>query len=406
MMQMRRHRTPILRRGFTLVELLVAVALSAVIILAVFAVMITSSRTFRVQSDLAQATDQLNFALDTIRSDFRRAGFMTVPNAYLPEESYPWYESVCAPPTWLTQSGSGGVAHGLFLLDVPSGSTSAYYNPRPQDAVLVGETPDRFAMFGAFRATRSYRPISIASGSQTIIVENTADEQNRMEWMFDDAVLAVTSPQGGTQFLLVSDVVADITQTTITTTSPLLADPSGGAAPECEFQGFGSQLYEVVPLQFVEYSIQNDPDDPEATVMVREELDGSFASFTPPSRYVVARNLLDMQVWFDGVTNGGVAAAVNRDTNAFDAVGTLADTALNGGSTATPQNARLAYVQLSARLDEPIGRGISEGSDVDLREYVELRNWNGTSYVYNNEFTRVLTIRGEAELANFSLRDL
>jgi hypothetical protein len=43
---------------------------------------------------------------------------------------------------------------------------------------------------------------------------------------------------------------------------------------------------------------------------------------------------------------------------------------------------------------------------VDLREYVELRNWNGTSYVYNNEFTRVLTIRGEAELANFSLRDL
>lgn len=404
-MQMRTRMTTS-RRGFTLVELLVAVALSAVVVLAVYAVLISSSRTFRIQGDIAQATDQMHFAVDTMRADLARSGFMVVPNAYLDEAEYSWFESVCAPPSWLPNNGSSGVAHSIFYQELETGASSPHYLPRTEDRVTVGEAPDRFALLGAYRTTRSYRPISMGAGSQSFIIQHTPDESAEMEWRFEGSMLAITSPQGGTQYLRVADVEPGVTTTTLTTSAPLLADPSGGVNTECAFQGFGSRLYELTPLHFVEYSIQNDPDDPESTVLVREELDASYQPFNPPSRYVVARNVIDLQLWFDGADPTPGATAVQRDLNPLDTVGSLPETELDGDGTARPEDARMAYVQVSVRLDEPMARGIAEGSGIDLREFVELRRWNGSSYTYDGDFTRVLTMRAEADLANFSLRDL
>lgn len=394
-------------RGFTVVELMVAFLLSTIVVAAVFAVMVSSSRSFRIQGDTAQTIDRLNFAMETVKMDLRRAGYMTVPNAYADPADFTWYETACAPPAWLLEDGNGGVAHGIFFDDAAPSASNNLYAPRTRDQVFTGRNPDRVSMLGNYRSTQTFRPEAISAGSNQIVVGHTADQAALVDDIFTGAMVSVTTPQGGSQFLNVTAVenVSPVS-TRLTASTNLLADPTlTGANDNCRFSGFGSTMYEVTPLHFVRYSVVNDPDELSETALIREELSGGYADLNPASRYVVARNVVDFQVWFDNDIGAPGFPQLQRDTSWGNDEGAMANTLVQGTTTSTPEDARYAYVQLSARLDSPVARNINVGSG-DLLEFMEMRTWDGASYQYTGEFTRVLTIRGEVELSNFSISAL
>lgn len=79
------------REGFTLVELMVALTIGGVALTAIYAVGSASSRHFREQQRVSSAQTALRMAVEQLKRDFARAGYLGSPNAALPAE-------VCSPP--------------------------------------------------------------------------------------------------------------------------------------------------------------------------------------------------------------------------------------------------------------------------------------------------------------------
>ena len=394
------------RRGFTLVEVLVAVGISSFLIAAVFFVMTSSSRMFRVQADISQVTDRMGFAMDEIKNDLRRASFLTVPNAYLDQEDYPWYRTVCAAPPWLLiQDGVSPVAHSVWVRE-PAGGTLEYYEPSDDDMVLPGESPDQLVILGSFRAETPFRPTSMQSGADRLTIPNGLHSDADMQYMFDDAFVAVSTPAGGMQFLALDSVIPGPTETVLVFQQLLDADPTGTGLETCNFTGFGGATYEVIPLHFVRYSIVVDPEDRESTVLIREELDHNMEALNATSRHIVARDIVDFQIWFDGIAAG----AANTDITLDRETGTLVDTegsigtdTMAGSATSRPEGVRFGYVQLSARLDTAIARE-HPNPTAPMREFVELQSCSEDGTCQSGgEWARVVTTRAEVELPNMNL---
>ena len=391
-----------------MVELLVALAVSSVIVMAVFFVMTSSSRSFRVQTDAAQASDRLNYALETVRADLRRASFLTVPNAYLPQSQYPWYRQVCAAPSWLGSATRDVAAHAVTVQE-GSGGALTYYQPDAARQIMPGSAPDELILMGAFRVTEPFRPTSMQAGLAYMTIANNGRTEEEMNYIFQDAWISVSAPAGGMQFLAISNVDPGTTTTTIQTSTPLAADPAGTGLEGCNFSGFGGSSFEIVPLHFVRYSIAMDPDDPESSLLVREELGSSGQSLTDLSRHIVARDIVDFQVWFDGVGATGLATDVLVDgegtTTWVDDSGTVPNADVNGGAVASPENVRMAYVQVSARLDSVVARRNPEPGSVALRQYLQLDDCNSASgaCVPVDEWTRTMTMRSEVVMPNVAL---
>lgn len=63
------------QQGLTLVELMVAIVLSIIIVGAVITLYLSSSRTYRVDNNLAGIQDNARYAISTLGRDFRMAGY-------------------------------------------------------------------------------------------------------------------------------------------------------------------------------------------------------------------------------------------------------------------------------------------------------------------------------------------
>ncbi len=397
-------------RGFTLVELMVALAISSFLVVTMFYVLTAATKTFRVQNDISQVTDRMNYSMDTIKNDLRRASFMTIPNAYLQPDVYPWYRKACAPPAWMdSPTGNGPAAHAVWVREGSGGSLD-YYEPAADEEVLIGENPDQLILFGAYRTVETFQPTLMQSGTSMLRVSNGGFTDVEMDYIFSDAVLMISTPAGGHQYLSVTDAsaIAGKSETELTLGQALLADPLGTGLETCNFQGFGGLNFEVTPMHFVQYSLLDDPDDYESSLLVREELGYEMQSLTPASRYIVARDIVDFQVWFDGVVAGGSQTTVLQDGidsgDWVDDEGTLAQNLLDGDANAQPENARSAYIQISSRLDtaytkSPPPRG-------PLLEFIQLNDCEDDVCVPAGDFTPVYSIRGEVQLPNILLSNV
>jgi hypothetical protein len=144
----------------------------------------------------------------------------------------------------------------------------------------------------------------------------------------------------------------------------------------------------------------------ESTVLIREELDKNMEALNDTSRHIVARNIVDFQVWFDGVAAGAVNTDVTNDSETGDLVdteGSVATTAMAGRANSRPEGVRFGYVQVSARLETPIARE-HPNPDAPMREFIELRDCSaGGACAPSGEYARVVTTRTEVELPNMNL---
>jgi prepilin-type N-terminal cleavage/methylation domain-containing protein len=396
------------QRGFTLTEILVSVVLSSIVLLAVFAVSQNSSRTFQIQNDATQATDQLNFAMDLIKSDLRRASFLTIPNSQI--ESYPNGIQVCGAP-------AGTMLQALRVVD----DANTWVPPTTANGetaiMMVGgeaRSPDELVLFGAYRAERSY-PVLLTQptelrvqhgfGGGTALTE--AEVNSIASPIFSGSILAVYSRNDAVQFIrsVVGSPASAVPGQAEVLRIPVRDTVTDFAGVLCDFGSPWSPGRRVVPLHSIRYYIARDPENPNTTVLVREEqtYDGTVLD-----RIVVGSNIVDFQIWFDerqGLV-GQPLTTMTLDTAINDDQGTTDPTNLAGTTTSRPELVRFAHVQLSSRLQNSIsgleGSGITNG----LRDRVELVEYTAAGEVIaTDEFTRVLTIRAEVELTNFGLAD-
>lgn len=394
------------QRGLTIVELLVAVAIASLVLTSIFVVTSTTSRSFRLQNDMGRGMDRLNFAMDTVKSDLRRASFLGVPNSNV--TLYPNFVRVCP-----TAALSAFAPNGLQSLVARNGA--ATYAPAVGNDIFEGAAPDTMLLFGAFRSVRRYPVSLLADGTNSTRIFTMGESLAQMNYEFDGSILGVTSNLGGMVFLRAgasAPVTADGAFADRVNVA-LVDQMSTGSGVDniCTFAGLTRENLEVVPMHFVRYDVRTDFTE-RSTVLVREELDYTGRVL---ASYIVARNVADFQVWFDSTTSAfGTQPTMGNDgevagTSLYDDDGTMPWTWVDGKNTSQPERARFGYVQLSTRLDTPIPTLANEGTGVGLRSAIEIfepgegtgDNWRSTG-----DFTRVMTIRSEVELDNFTLADL
>ena len=396
-------------RGFTLVELLIAVLLSSIVIIALGTLITNATKVFDTTSQSGLALDRLHLAMDVVRNDLRTAGYEMVPNAGLDDPRlYKGLRKPCANPSWMGSEKFVAVKleDGGATLAVTGNDSDAF----PPESYVSGKKPDRLELAGAFRTGQRFHPDTAAPGASSLTLFNPAISNELADYIFDGAILGVVNKQGGMQFLRAGVVT--------------WGNPTGvvGLAAGDTFQGeigdFGSDSLcrfdfldksdVVVALQRVAYDVVQDPVAATDFLLVREELDASGASLDPPRRVIIARNIVDFQVWFDGVAGAtGLVPDLQNDGDRSGEVwsddeGTVPNDKMGGTADVQVERARYAYIQISARFDGPTKGLVPDGSGEALKQTFPLY----PNVPASEERSYVSTVRGEVALTNFAFADV
>lgn len=116
--------SPSLQRGLSIVEVLVALALSSLLMSAAFSILADSSKSLTVQRGLNQINETSRFALETIAREIRKAGYrdniLVSPSVVYPEDQPNGFDagqSIRGNQNTLTlrYQGSGNPADGRVL---------------------------------------------------------------------------------------------------------------------------------------------------------------------------------------------------------------------------------------------------------------------------------------------------
>ncbi|MEZ4409466.1 MAG: prepilin-type N-terminal cleavage/methylation domain-containing protein [Polyangiales bacterium] len=355
----RRHAAP--QAGYTLVELMIAVLITSIVVGSLYSVSKQATETFNQQQRTAEMQLRLRFAMEQLRADIARAGFMSTPNSFSDPR-------VCPKPTTLYQA-----------VEV---SRPAPRIPLPSENRFVN--PVTLRLTGNYASVDEYSVAGITGG--TIVLQNQTPQWARITSAAQfnriflggaggRRLLRITSPNGQSQFVQVIGGVyqtassAALPQLLVTPPPVLVGDGSSGssAGAACGITGLGTGST-VAPISMVEYAIDNisttlpelySTDALEAaakTDLVRREfnlLPGPVE--IPGSARVVGEYAVDLDVALAidvGNPLGSATGMVSMrtipfsDTTITQVVGSLSTV---GTGTARPERLRSMIVRLSIR---------------------------------------------------------
>lgn len=315
--------------GLTLLELLIAGAVSMILIVAVYGVYSASSRGYRVHQQVLGAQQQARFGIEQILRDVAQAGFLATPDS----QADP---SVCPKPA--------GRLRGLVI----SEGGPANGNPH-----LV---PQSITMLGAFFSQTIYFTQS-AIGNQVVLQgpgEGAPFPANQEEFdriFVPGRFLRLVNADQFEMYLPIQS--ANFQNRLITVQSPL---PTASPPDFCGVQGLGVGL-EVTVVGYIRYSLQQDPRVAGKVDLIREEIDGSDPSLSrvfDRTAVRVAEYVADLS-FFDFVLD----IDRTRRQPTLQVFNTLADIQASGNQlldisdAARPQDLRALTVKLTTRtMDE------------------------------------------------------
>jgi len=396
-------------QGYTLVELLISILLTSIVVSALYAVSRTATETFNQQQRTAEMQLRLRFAMEQIRADLSRAGYMSTPNSVTDPR-------VCPRPTTAYQ--------GLEILRTSPNPTvlptdNLYINPITLRMTGNYVTADEYTVAGVSGSTVSLQNQS----PQWTRVQSQAEFNRIFGTAMSPRLIRIMSTSGQMQFAVsmggtwVNSSSTGL-PTLLLTTTPLVQGAGASASSAgagCGLAGLGVGAT-VAPIMMVEYQIGSlaarlgelYPADSAAraakTDLIRREYDLRPA----PEEIVTAARLVgeyavdfDATVAYDiGNPSNSIVAQPAMRTLAFgDSTITSLVGAVTGGA-ARPQQVRSLIVRLSIRdrEQEPGFGWVARGTTSALTRFRVYDNRTGAA--------RVRSLVTEIAVPNLAIRNL
>ncbi|HEX6276837.1 MAG TPA: prepilin-type N-terminal cleavage/methylation domain-containing protein [Polyangiaceae bacterium] len=231
---MKAPRRPTHRRGFTLVELMVALSGGLFVSVMVFALARDTSRFYQREGRLASATLAGMMGFERLKADIARAGYLSTPNIVRDPRVCP----AAGRPTQLAR-----LASVRINADTPSLSGNAAISG-------AGLTPDEIVLAGSYGATDEF-PLRQAAGNTLFLQMNvppmarlgylaaglTAAEQQALLGSVFRAgrILRITDNAGLQHFGVIANVTGGLQPQVTLAAAPALV--YGGGAQSCGIQG-------------------------------------------------------------------------------------------------------------------------------------------------------------------------
>ncbi len=247
------RRPTVAQQGFTIVELMVSITITSVVVAALYSVSRSTTETFNQQQRAAEMQLRLRLAMERLRADISRAGYMSTPCSDIDPR-------VCPRPLPLLQ--------GLSVTPVAVAS-----NPIPLTTDNAFIRPVRLRMVGNYTTVDEYLVESV-SGNRIRLQHRTPQWASRVTSAAEFAriftpsagrqrMIRLMSPTGFMQFVR---VVSGTWQRFDSTTNPeiivsppptVIGDgPMMGTTTGCGISGLGTGST-VAPIDMVEYGIRN-----------------------------------------------------------------------------------------------------------------------------------------------------
>lgn len=352
------------QRGFTLVELMVAMVAGIFVAIAVFTLAKHASAFAMRQSRVADATLQSVIGFERLKADITRAGFLTTPNVARDPTVCRGAVDDPSYPAWLKRLAS------VFIESASDESTESTVNGlAPKSLVLTGSysTHD---LFVARTITQGSPPVVYLArnslGMANIGYDPSSSEALGRAFPTGRA-LRITDDGGGVQFARIAGVTAGA-DPTITLAAAPGVQFRASSTDHCGVRGHGNDLVNTV--NFIRYDVrslattallnpmyQGGPSY-EATrrELVREEVDVDGTAI-PGTLELIAEYAVDFDFsLFVANDDSGPLARVTGDDVAAYAGNVEGLTGGNG-----PQLIRAVHAWLSVRSQEA-----DRSSELDL----------------------------------------
>lgn len=342
-------------RGFTLVELMVAIIIAAIVVLATYSIYAMSSDTYRTESQVAHATQSLRFGYERLRVDISKTGFLASTNTNA--DPAVCFNSAGRPIYGLAVRRDFEENAPLTTVFLPTSNL----NVQPSAIFIFGDFWSR----GAFQTLRAEGTTIVLDTTQYAGSTNPADIPTALEmtqWFRPGRMLRLANQGGRELYFFIVDFQPagggpSGLSPVITIDQPVPVVFAPGA---CGVQGFGSGVF-VNPVGMYHYYIRRDP-TPTAPAdkydLLRDEWDIANDMEFPGTQLQVAEYAVELQ-FYDFLFDVGTPAAPDILTQA----GNFPDitTVVNVGGTgqlgnvgfAIPQQLRALTVKLTTRaIDE------------------------------------------------------
>jgi prepilin-type N-terminal cleavage/methylation domain-containing protein len=147
--------------GFTLLEIMVALAVGGVALSSIYAVGAASTRHFREQGRISGAQTSLRSAMDQLKRDFQRAGFLATPNVRAPNEA-------CGLPGAPLDDTTGGANTGRLAAISSFTNNIARPTALDPDNYNTWATVDEVTLMGNYATSGEYMGITVSADGLTV----------------------------------------------------------------------------------------------------------------------------------------------------------------------------------------------------------------------------------------------
>ena len=437
-------RGAVVRRGFTLVELLIAMSLLGLLTVLIYGMFVRTSDALQEVDGLSDALDQARFGMDYLRNDMKMAGAQSTPNSdprvdrsvTMEEGNRYTIHGVMGYDNWQEQSHqdrgglqeldtsnpgsqfSGIVVTGAY--NVPSIFFSQLRRvegpeqPISQDELVVaadGQGLGRFRGFDPFDraiqpdAGRMPTPGNIDLDGRMLRVIDTDGQKQFLD-------IDTQSDQGGDLLLGGLDLIFE-GQDVITPDNGLKGVGPGNRA------GFSESVEDDVDLDTALidaywYYVTSASGDDRTMQLVRQQVDlpeiavddlreSDLDGNRIGPRMVIAENVVDLRIWFDCVNSSGQWVD-DIDGTQWDIINDNSNCITDSAQNSRPERARYANIRLSTRTEgENSNRPHLQVSNVPGFEDEDGRMQTYEVVEAAEGSASVVTLQTGVELTNFSI---